>query len=162
MATDAEEIAEVDVESHIVAYRHIFGDGYGDLIAQETRIEGWRQSIEKAAYHLAPDHILVSVDGSEVIGYVCFGRMRYWPEPDTGEIDALYVHPRRWRSGAGQALLTQALATLRTEGYREVILWALADNDIGRRFYEKEGWEPDGGERTPKHGKLEIRYRLVL
>jgi ribosomal protein S18 acetylase RimI-like enzyme len=81
-----------------------------------------------------------------------------------GELYALYVTPAWWSAGAGRALMDLVLASLEADGYRQVVLWVLADNARARRFYDRAGFAPDGGTNiiTGLGGVLEVRYAREL
>jgi ribosomal protein S18 acetylase RimI-like enzyme len=97
----------------------------------------------------------------EVIGFCAFGRARLWdksmpgvptapPEPGAigpGEVYAIYVHPDHWRSGAGSALLDDALGQLAGIGLDPVVLWTFTANGQARAFYERRGFRLDEGRR---------------
>jgi hypothetical protein len=54
---------------------------------------------------------------------------------------------------------------LRQAGYVDAVLWVLAANRRARRFYEREGWRPDGAELTDDTRGFpitELRYRREL
>ena len=61
-----------------------------------------------------------------------------------GEIWAFYAHPDRWGSGVASALMEHVEVRLQAEGFESAVLWVLADNPRGRRFYEKHGWTTSG------------------
>jgi ribosomal protein S18 acetylase RimI-like enzyme len=74
---------------------------------------------------------------------------------------ALHVDPGRWGRGLGRALITEARARLASRGFQEACLWVLADNERARRFYEIDGWSPDGARRMDGFGGVsveEVRY----
>jgi GNAT superfamily N-acetyltransferase len=79
---------------------------------------------------------------------------------EVGELYALYLLPAWWSAGVGRALMTSALDALRGDRYRRVVLWVLADNARGRRFYGRAGFTLDGGTNilTGLGGVLEVRY----
>ena len=52
-----------------------------------------------------------------------------------------------WGDGSGPALLAASLDALRASGFATASLWVLEDNPRARRFYEREGWAVDGGQR---------------
>jgi ribosomal protein S18 acetylase RimI-like enzyme len=81
----------------------------------------------------------------------------------TGEIAALYVDPRRWREGFGEALVDEALARMARAGWAEATLWVLEANDQALAFYRARGFAPDGarGEHEPS-GRPELRLRIPL
>jgi len=55
-------------------------------------------------------------------------------------VGALNVDPDWWREGVGGRLLDRAVATLDDRGAERVRARALADNDVGRSFYESRGF----------------------
>ena len=82
------------------------------------------------------------------------------------EIEAIYILPPHWRTGAGRALCKSTLTTARGQDYQAVTLWVLTSNDAARRFYEAMGFRLDG---TAKTGRMvdgselhEIRFRISL
>jgi GNAT superfamily N-acetyltransferase len=58
-----------------------------------------------------------------------------------GFLSTLYVLPAFQGHGVGSALHDLALERLRASGFRQAKLWTLRENDSGRRFYERRGWE---------------------
>jgi ribosomal protein S18 acetylase RimI-like enzyme len=84
---------------------------------------------------------------------------------DVGEITALYVDPKRWRSGCGTLLLEAAVESARQRELREITLWVLATNLGARAFYEARGFTDDERTKTEEHlgfSMPETRYRRVL
>ncbi len=84
---------------------------------------------------------------------------------DTSEIAAIYVDPEHWRAGVGRALVEASLDSARSTGYRVLTLWVLASNVMGRRFYERLGFAPDGEtkvEQRESYSLHEIRYKREL
>jgi GNAT superfamily N-acetyltransferase len=55
---------------------------------------------------------------------------------------------------AGQGLGTRLL----DEAGDVTALWVLEENHVGRRFYERRGWQPDGTAQV-SFGVRELRYR---
>jgi ribosomal protein S18 acetylase RimI-like enzyme len=82
---------------------------------------------------------------SDVIaGFVTFGGSRDADASGLGEVYALYVDPDRYEGGLGRLLMAEARAALREHGFTEALLWVLDGNHRAQRFYEREGWSPDG------------------
>lgn len=111
-----------------------------------------------------PGHVLnVAVHDGNVLGFCSLIRSRDAGSSDEmGEIAAIYVDPMHWRCGAGTALVRAALAAGRDSGYRAISLWVLASNLMGRSFYERLGFAPDGESKLETRGGyslLEVRYR---
>jgi GNAT superfamily N-acetyltransferase len=159
---DAVQIARIDFESHAVAYRHIFGDTRGANI--ESLTTRWRRIISRDPElpRRPMEHLLVADTGSDVTGYVAFGASRDVDGISIGEIGAIYVHPQKWRTGIGAAMMSAALKQLAIAGFTEATLWVLEENAIGRAFYDREGWSPDGTIRQRDDGHRELRYRKRL
>jgi ribosomal protein S18 acetylase RimI-like enzyme len=82
-----------------------------------------------------------------LLGFVTFGGSRDDDAKGLGEVYALYVDPERHRGGVGRVLMAEARQRLVEDGFCEAILWVLQGNDRARRFYEGEGWSPDGATR---------------
>jgi GNAT superfamily N-acetyltransferase len=109
----------------------------------------------------------VSEVGGEVRGWCSTG-----PTRDEGldpasvhELWSLYVDPSHWRGGHGAALLSNAVSDARGRGFSEMTLWVLEANPIGRSFYEREGFRPDGSAKRVCLAGVElphVRYRLRL
>ena len=61
--------------------------------------------------------------------------------------------------------MTEALRSMRDDGFRDAVLWVLQDNPLGPRFYEAGGWQLDG---CVKDDELlatrvrQLRYRSTL
>lgn len=116
----------------------------------------WRPSLVGPAADIS---VLVAegADGS-VVGVVRIGRDP--GEPGAGHVYSLYVDPEAQGRGVGARLLAAADDRFGFDGLREVTLWVFAANVAARRFYAREGWRPDGGERVePAYGEPELRLR---
>ncbi|MEX0726237.1 MAG: GNAT family N-acetyltransferase [Planctomycetaceae bacterium] len=159
--SDAEAVARVHVAAWRAAYRDIIPDDVLDRLDIHSRAEHW-------ASHLAEgsSHTLVAEKESDVVGFVSFGATR--DEDDdaakVGEIRAMYVAPHMWGQGAGWALGISAIEDLAEEGFEEVTLWVLDDNQRAQRFYEQLGFEFDGMTKEVTIGvPLEVmRYRRII
>jgi GNAT superfamily N-acetyltransferase len=160
-ASEAPGIARVHVRSWQSAYRGQIPDDVLDSLDESKRAARW--------FELIPQHghvVHVAVHNGTVVGFSSLIRSR---DPDTaadtGEIAAIYVDPEHWRSGVGQALLDASLDVARSTGYRVITLWVLASNLIGRRFYERLGFAPDGETKVDVRANYslhEMRYRHEL
>lgn len=146
---DARAIAEVHVRSWRAAYRGLLPDGLLDALSVEDRARGW-----SARLGAGVGVTLVAEEDGAVVGFATL---------IDRELAALYVDPDRVRRGIGGELMREALATA---GEGEVTLWTLADNEPALRFYERFGFERDGGERRDPIGPpqahaepLQIRLR---
>ena len=155
---DAAAIAWVHVRTWQAAYAHAFGAERLAGLDVERRAGFWREWLagERA-------NVFVAEDEGRVVAFASVGANEQ--EPELGELYAIYALPEAWGSGAGPALMAAALAALRAAGFREALLWVLADNPRARRFYEREGWRADGAEREEELlgvRVVEARYRIEL
>ena len=91
-----------------------------------------------------PMLILVARIGGEAIGFMN-GRVIRDPEvfeEAYGFIDNAYVRPPSRRKGVGRALLRRAEAWYESNGVAEIRLSVYAANNLGVRFWELAGFEP--------------------
>src|SRR5262245_15556243 len=101
---DAEAIAYVRVSAWRAAYRGLMPDAYldrADLEATEAQhLRDRLRNIEDGA------QVSLAEVAGRIVGYCAYGREAGdQPEPTTGCVYALYVHPDAWRMGVGRRLL---------------------------------------------------------
>jgi GNAT superfamily N-acetyltransferase len=161
---DAAVIAEIHVSSWRAAYAGQLPEQFlaGLSVAEGETAWQLRLSAPPRGCHT----LLVEHEAGHPAGFACVGPARDRDAAaDTGELQALYVHPDRWRSGLGNLLHDHALDHLRRTGYRTATLWVLRTNEAAQRFYAKAGWEPDGTSKIDFSGDValaEFRYRKSL
>ncbi len=66
-------------------------------------------------------------------------------EPNTAEIQSIGVAPEVQNMGIGSLLLKTATGEIKKLGFTNLILWVYRNNEDAMRFYERHGWNPDGG-----------------
>jgi ribosomal protein S18 acetylase RimI-like enzyme len=71
---------------------------------------------------------------------------------DEGDVLRLYVHPDRWHEGIGTALLEAMERRLTDMGAERMQAMVLADNEMGKAFYEDRGFEKVGEAETQLDG----------
>ena len=127
----------------------------------ERRAQFWKGIAE------APDEreaLLVAQAEGRIVGFVHICPSRDPDaEMDTGEVTAIYLRRSRWGQGVGRALLKEAMARLKSFGFKDATLWVLDTNARTRRFYEAAGWAVDGSEKVDHVGGVavrEVRYRV--
>ncbi len=160
---DAAAIASVHVRSWQAAYRGIVPEAMLEALSIERRASWWRGELTEM---IPPPGCWVVERSGRVVGFASIGTARgNSVGPGIGELFTLYLEPEAWSQGLGRALNEQAIVGLRASGFRSAILWVLADNVRGRRFYERAGWQADGGTmgwETPGTTLDEVRYRIEL
>ncbi|WP_100445138.1 GNAT family N-acetyltransferase [Glycomyces xiaoerkulensis] len=146
---DADEIVEVRNASWRAAYRGLIADDTLAALRDEPGEAFVMNLSSPPPFWLT----LVAERGPDVIGYIMLGWDTRESDSDQtgpgepGEVWALYVHPDRWGTGVGRALMREAHKALDEFGLAPIRVWVLEGNDVGRRFYERYGFVADG-ERT--------------
>jgi len=155
---DVPTIAEIHVRAWQTAYRGIMADAFLDSLTPEQRIPTWTRFLEDPECRIT---VLVAVDTvtATVLGFcsVCPRRDDAATTTATdGELYTLYVDPEHRGDGIGTTLIAVGESTLREAGFTSAILWMLKDNAPSRAFYERRGWDADGGTRTQRYGDLDV------
>jgi GNAT superfamily N-acetyltransferase len=140
-ATTADEaaIAVVYVAARRAGWRAIVDAAYLDSLDVEKEATDLRT-------RLAPREegwvVLVAEDDETIVGFVTFVADR---ASRVGHVGALFVSLDRFESGIGTSLLDAAAGALADDGCEKAILWTLEDDRSLLGFYQRRGWEPDGG-----------------
>ncbi|MCI9263876.1 MAG: GNAT family N-acetyltransferase [Oscillospiraceae bacterium] len=61
-----------------------------------------------------------------------------------GEIASFYTHPEERGKGYGGLLIEEALKRLRVQGFENVFVFVLRENERARKFYSAHGFSWDG------------------
>ncbi|WP_282685466.1 MULTISPECIES: GNAT family N-acetyltransferase [unclassified Streptomyces] len=156
---DCGAVATIRVRGWQHAYRGLLPQPYLDAmdIAEETGQR--RRYFEERGE--AVNVVAQQPDGT-VTGWACVGPHRAEDHGLPGcELYAIYVLPEHIGTGTGRALLTELTARATAAGHADMTLWVLRENAPARRFYERAGFRPDGGEDTFLAGGTlvtEVRY----
>jgi len=95
-----------------------------------------------------PSRVRVAEDGGALVG---FARVQPASGDVVAHLGAVYVRRSHWSTGVGQRLLDAAL------GDGPATLRVFRDNARARRFYDRNGFVPDGYEAEEPHlGGVEI------
>jgi ribosomal protein S18 acetylase RimI-like enzyme len=114
-------------------------DDFLRAISIEERGAAWEKSLGAGE-----SFTWVAENGDTALGWISAGRSRHADAREsTGEIWAVYVHPGHWSKGVGRALCATAEDELRTQGFTDVTLWVLKDNERALRFYISGGFLHD-------------------
>ena len=127
-STDAEGIERVARESWHAVYDAALG------VETVDRLLGEWYDIDRLRALLDDDRpFLVAVEGGTVLGFATGHAV-----DGRGSLDRLYVHPDRWRTGVGTALLARLLDALPDAS--TVDAEVLAANEDGLAFYRACGF----------------------
>jgi ribosomal protein S18 acetylase RimI-like enzyme len=133
---DALGIATVQLTSWQETFTRLLPADYWDQHPLERFHERWQGWLDAGA---TPP---VAVVDGEVVGFAYAGAAQGrggHPPARARQLFTIYVLAAWHGSGAGQLLLDAALPA-----GEPAELWAAADNPRARRFYERNGFEPDG------------------
>lgn len=156
---DAMAVAQVHVRSWQAAYRTLLPDDYLDKLRPEDRA----QTYDFASLDPLKPWTIVAVEDGLIHGFASTAPSREPDLGDHGELWALYVDPAKWGRGFGVALMKAA--RVRLFGFRKAVLWVLAGNERAERFYQADGWVPEGVSRTDSVWGVtvnEVRYKRGL
>ncbi|HEY6412672.1 MAG TPA: GNAT family N-acetyltransferase [Edaphobacter sp.] len=149
------------VRSWQAAYRTLLPDDYLDQLRPEDRA----QKYDFASHDPLKPRTTVATEEGLIYGFATTAPSRDPDLKDHGELCALYVDPEQWGQGIGVALVSAARAYFVEHGFRNAFLWVLADNIRAERFYQNDGWAPDGLRRTDSVWGVtvnELRYQRAL
>ncbi|MBX6723193.1 MAG: GNAT family N-acetyltransferase [Dactylosporangium sp.] len=156
-ASDAAEIARIQLATWRVAYRRILPSRVLDRLD-----EGWMARRWLAAIETPPTdrhRVLVAVEQADqayLVGFAAIGpaddaALAPGEEalPDTvAAVTDLLVEPRWGRRGHGSRLLAASVDLWRTDGFATALAWAYQGDVATRRFLTSAGWRPDGATRA--------------
>jgi len=164
--TDARAIAEVSVASRRWSYRDVLADSDLLTLSVEATAADFAEGLAQPSPGSA---VFVAELAGRVVGYAYLVPS---PEADvpaggSSELGSIYVTEEVAGTGVAPALMDAAVEHARAAGHDLLTLWVRPENGRARRFYEKYGFRPDGGERSRPHDLLaiemhEIRYRMSL
>ncbi|WP_445395118.1 GNAT family N-acetyltransferase [Streptomyces sp. LE64] len=140
---DAAEIAQVHVRAWRAAYAGIVPQPYLDALDPVAKTRTWQEILGQPGHRRG---VLVAHPAADPQRIAAFAT--YAPagedHPHRAELGALYADPDHWGTGTGRELTAATVTAMREAGYREAVLWVLAENARARRFYESAGWRHDG------------------
>lgn len=157
---DAEAIARIKVEGWRFAYRGLLPEELLAGLDVGTTASDWRGLIERTAGTQAGPRVAF-LHPSSVVGFLQAAR----GEGGGGRVNALYLDPAHMGTGAGHALMGDALERLAAAGCSWAELWVLEGNQRAIGFYQRHGWKPTGETREEHMGQTilhELRMRIRL
>jgi GNAT superfamily N-acetyltransferase len=171
LPSDGPGMGAVHVDAHRAGYRGSIPDEHLDSLDPALRGRWWVRALEDGGGQgrcVTSDGVstaLVVEEDGRIVGIASVGPVRPEHREGVGELWMLNIAPEAWGRGLGRLLLEGATEELRRRGCSEAVLWVVERNRRARRFYERAGWEPDGGvkvERRPGFSVEEVRYRRSL
>ena len=126
-----DDISRIYEESWKYAYSGIIPQDYLDSIPKGR----WADKLDNPKWNT-----LVCIEDGQYIGTSSFCKSRFEQYPDFGEIISIYFLPEYMNKGHGSKLMQTVSNELQKQGFKEVFLWVLEENDKARRFYERIGF----------------------
>ncbi|MFI6460706.1 GNAT family N-acetyltransferase [Streptomyces sp. NPDC050538] len=156
---DCDRVSEVRVLGWQFAYRGLMPQTFLDGLSATADAERRRARFAESDGSVLN---LVASVRDEIIGWAALGPYRD-DELRAGdaELYAIYLNPKHVGTGAGRALMQEALRRCAALGHDRVYLWVVRGNARARRFYERAGFRTDGAEEPYEvEGVLvpEVRY----
>lgn len=150
---DISRIAEIIVFGKRVAYRSIFNNDAGSF--NELQVLNLIKNYQ--AYPELIENMLVYDDG------IVKGVINYKDLSDETELYEFYVEPFFKGNGIGRELIDIFVKEAKQRRKKKIFLWVLKDNLTARRFYELNGFYPNGRERLIEGTNiLDMCYERML
>ena len=142
VVADAAAIARIHTDSWQHAYRGILHDAFLARISVSERTVKWTGFLENPRPKTST---FVALNEGFIVGFCRVGASRIEGAAATAsELYAIYLDPNHTGKGVGSKLHDAGLDRLRSAGFKSATLWALAENETARSFYERKGWKTDG------------------
>lgn len=154
---DAQRIAEIDIAGERFAYQKIVPKNILDetlnLEDRTSRVQRWITEKFFSVY------VYEDNESGIIKGMMGFGECGDSDKSDAFELHFIYMDPAFSRQGIGGQLIDFFESEGKNLGYKAFVVWVLEENEIGKSFYEKNGYAPDGKEKIfQRFNKKEIRY----
>jgi GNAT superfamily N-acetyltransferase len=164
---DAPGLALVHVRTWQSAYRGQIAQEYLDRMDLARAEERWAEGLAEREADWPRGGTLVATRDEGIVGFASFvpSRDKDLDPATVVDLQAMYVHPDRWRGGVGRLLMDVAVDTFAEAGYAEAALWVLDGNERAERFYLATGGRPDGTRQAHPIGGREyevIRMRRTV
>jgi ribosomal protein S18 acetylase RimI-like enzyme len=130
---DAVTLAAIHDEAWRTAYRGIIPGSELEKLISRRGPQWWESAVRKGS------RISLLAFGEQLAGYANYGRNRARSLPYEGEIYELYLRPEFQGLGFGRRLFSSARRDLAQSGMKDLVVWALSDNDRAVEFYRAIG-----------------------
>lgn len=155
-ARDAALISHIHCATWVKAFRGLIPQDYLDRLPDDHWVPSIRSWLESGRFSC-----LLIYEDKQPVGCCIYGRGRDESHGDWGEIVSLYVLPAASRKGYGRALMQEAMARMREDGYVRFYLWAF-EASAADGFYRREGFMPTADrDGTPLGGVRVYERRYV-
>jgi ribosomal protein S18 acetylase RimI-like enzyme len=149
--SDAERIAAVARTAWHAAYgEFLSADAIDATVDEWYAPESLRSSIDREEGVFVVAVADSDAEDDEIVGFLQAG---YSGSVGNVVLGRIYALPEYWESGVGSAMLGCVARDLDAEGYERISAVVLADNDVGRAFYDARTFEEIGRQTTTFGGE---------
>ena len=121
--------------------RTVWNDVYADIILPRNRerlLGTWyAPEALRDAIAQADSWFFIAMAGSEPVGFAQFAIR----QDGAAQLTRIYVMPEWQRNSVGTLLLRAGLGVLSNRGFRQMLVEVEKENQVGRAFYRKHGFE---------------------
>jgi GNAT superfamily N-acetyltransferase len=149
---DIETLARLHVSTWRETYSELVPHSFFSDEMLELRRQMWTEWVEEERSRRT---IRVAEINGAVVGFAAAGAPLSHPAPRTLELYLLYLSQEWHGSGAGQMLMDAVIAG------HPAFLWVARHNARACAFYARNGFVPDGSEKTDPRADRLIEIRLV-
>ena len=146
---DAPRTAEIDVISSRYAYQNILSEELLKDLTVENRVPVHTRWIAEKRFDM---YVYEDPDAGIVKAMMGIGMNEDEDKEGAFELHFIYVDPDFVRAGVGSEMLEFFEQKGREKGCAEFVVWVLEENEMGRRFYEKNGYRSDEKRRYSSGG----------
>jgi ribosomal protein S18 acetylase RimI-like enzyme len=137
---DAYDIAYIQVLAWKKTYaRIIYSDFLESFSIKEEEMQ-WLGGLSNGS------KVLLINYGNRVIGFSWVSILQKIRDNsfETGEINAIHLHPHFVFQGFGKKLCLASIQYLKESGCHDIVVWVIKENHTARKFYEKIGFIDTG------------------
>lgn len=135
--TDMADVRQAYLASWRAAYEHLLPPTVLEAEVAKRATYDWISAILAET-----SDVTVACQNEEVVGVLQASAPPGGPR-DLPEITMLYVVPRCWGTTAARELLATGTCWMAQQGWPAARLRVVEAQSRARRFYEREGWQPD-------------------
>ena len=137
MLGDAASVQAVAQAAWHAAHDPILGDATVEQLLKQWYDQSTLE--ERSTREDAP--MFLAVIDSEVVGFIQGIPSESEADPAEAILGSIYIHPDHWNEGIGTRLLHRLFEDFQEREWNSICLAVLTENEVGRSFYEKHGFE---------------------
>lgn len=152
IVTDVVDIEAAYIASWRAAYEHLLPPALLEAEAKKRAAYDWASAILAAT-----SEVVLACNDEKVVGVMQASEAAGGAR-DLPEITMLYVVPRCWGTSAARDLLAAGTRWMAQQDWAAARLRVVDAQVRARRFYEREGWQPDPDVAAAHNGYYPLVY----